>query len=78
MAACALQDYHTIYKLCYSDLQDGPQRAALAHIAAEGRAAYEAFAAKQPLGPPGISLKASARFTARPHACLPEVLCKSA
>ena len=52
------QDYHTIYKLCYSDLQDAAQRAALAHIAAEGRSAYEAFAAHQPQGPPGISLKA--------------------
>ncbi len=53
---CA-QDYHTIYKLCYTDLQDAAQQAALSHIAAEGRRAYEEFAARLPNGPPGISLK---------------------
>lgn len=52
-----MQDYHTIYKLCYSDLQDAMQRAALTHIAAEGQRAYEEFAARQPRGPPGIALK---------------------
>ena len=51
------QDYHTIYKLCYTDLQDAAQQAALSHIAAEGRRAYEEFAARLPNGPPGISLK---------------------
>ncbi|BDA41955.1 hypothetical protein COCOBI_02-7530 [Coccomyxa sp. Obi] len=50
-------DYHTIYKLCYTDLQDAAQQAALSHIAAEGRRAYEEFAARLPNGQPGISLK---------------------
>ncbi|KAK9909002.1 hypothetical protein WJX75_005921 [Coccomyxa subellipsoidea] len=50
-------DYHTIYKLCYTDLQDAAQQTALSHIAAEGRRAYEEFAARLPNGPPGICLK---------------------
>ncbi len=54
---CWEQDYHTIYKLCYTDLQDAAQQDALSHIAAEGRRAYEEFAARLPNGPPGICLK---------------------
>jgi hypothetical protein len=63
-----VQDYHTIYKLCYSDLQDAAQRAALSHIAAEGKRAYEEFAARLPLGPPGICLKVGSWGLTRPFA----------
>lgn len=53
----ALQDYHTIYKLCYSDLQDHLQVAAVRHITEEGHALYERHARMHPHGLPGVALK---------------------
>ena len=51
------QDYHTIYKLCYSDLQDHLQVAAVRHITEEGHALYERHARTHPHGLPGVALK---------------------
>ena len=55
-----LQDYHTIYKLCYSDLQDHLQAAAVRHITEEGHALYERHARTNPHGLPGVALKVPA------------------
>ena len=52
-----LQDYHTIYKLCYSDLQGELQRVAREHIETEGHALYRKHTQTQPLGQPGVALK---------------------
>ena len=54
---CLLQDYHTIYKLCYSDLQGELQRVAREHIETEGHALYRKHTQTQPLGQPGVALK---------------------
>ena len=60
-----LQDYHTIYKLCYSDLQDHLQVAAVRHITEEGRALYERHARTHPHGLPGVALKVLSSPVAR-------------
>ena len=52
-----VQDYHTIYKLCYSDLQGELQRVAREHIETEGHALYRKHTQTQPLGQPGVALK---------------------
>ncbi len=52
-----LQDYHTIYKLCYSDLQDNLQNEAVTHIKKEGYALYERHARLHPNSAPGVALK---------------------
>ena len=52
-----MQDYHTIYKLCYSDLQGKLQEEAVRHIRQEGHALYQRHARLHPHGLPGVALK---------------------
>ncbi|KAK9804158.1 hypothetical protein WJX73_006372 [Symbiochloris irregularis] len=50
-------DYHTTFKLVYSDLQGNNQKEVKRHMQVQGQKALSAFQRQHPQGPPGISLK---------------------
>lgn len=50
-------DYQTLYKMVYNDLQGEAQRSVLQHISTQGQVALQELQAVAPTAPPGVCLK---------------------